>query len=75
MIATNCDRLEIYFGSQHLTATPDTAALHWILRGAVAACFIGHGAFGIITKKVTYFVKRGRVEKKFVKAAKREAAE
>lgn len=31
-------------------ATPDTTALHWILRVAVAACFIGHGAFGIITK-------------------------
>ena len=30
--------------------TPDTAALHWILRVAVAACFVGHGAFGIITK-------------------------
>jgi len=29
---------------------PDTVALHWILRVAVAACFIGHGAFGIITK-------------------------
>jgi hypothetical protein len=28
----------------------DTAVLHWILRAAVAACFIGHGAFGIITK-------------------------
>jgi hypothetical protein len=30
--------------------TLDTAVLHWILRVAVAACFIGHGAFGIITK-------------------------
>ena len=29
---------------------PITATLHWILRLAVAACFIGHGAFGIITK-------------------------
>jgi hypothetical protein len=27
-----------------------TGALHWILRLAVAACFVGHGAFGIITK-------------------------
>ena len=26
--------------------------LHWILRIAAAACFVGHGAFGIITKKV-----------------------
>ena len=25
MISTNCDRLEIYFGSQHVTGTPDTA--------------------------------------------------
>jgi hypothetical protein len=24
--------------------------VHWILRIGVAACFIGHGAFGIITK-------------------------
>lgn len=31
--------------------------LHWVLRVAVAACFIGHGAFGIITKAawVPYF--------------------
>ena len=37
---------------------PSTAAtLHWILRVAVAGCFIGHGAFGIITKAawVPYF--------------------
>jgi hypothetical protein len=33
-------------------ATPDAAALHWILRVAVAACFVGHGAFGLITKVV-----------------------
>ena len=26
-------------------------AVHWILRLACAACFIGHGAFGIITKE------------------------
>jgi beta-galactosidase len=25
MICTNCDRLELYFGSQHVTGTPDTA--------------------------------------------------
>lgn len=31
-------------------ARPDASALHWILRVAVAACFIGHGAFGVITK-------------------------
>jgi hypothetical protein len=32
-------------------------ALHWILRVACAACFVGHGAFGIITKMawVPYF--------------------
>lgn len=31
--------------------------LHWILRVGVAACFIGHGAFGIVTKAawVPYF--------------------
>jgi hypothetical protein len=31
--------------------------LHWVLRVAVAMCFIGHGAFGIITKPewVPYF--------------------
>jgi hypothetical protein len=37
---------------------PSTAVtLHWILRGAVAGCFIGHGAFGLITKAawVPYF--------------------
>src|SRR5262245_2546172 len=35
--------------------------LHWILRIAVAACFIGHGAFGIITKRawVPYFAVWG----------------
>jgi hypothetical protein len=30
--------------------TRDATVLHWILRVAVAGCFIGHGAFGIITK-------------------------
>jgi len=35
----------------------DTVTLHWILRVAVAGCFIGHGAFGLITKAawVPYF--------------------
>src|SRR5262245_8912430 len=35
----------------------DGGTLHWILRVAVAACFSGHGAFGIITKAawVPYF--------------------
>jgi hypothetical protein len=36
-------------------------AVHWILRVACAACFIGHGAFGIITKAawVPYFAVWG----------------
>ncbi len=33
-----------------LAAPSDATTLHWILRVAVAACFIGHGVFGIITK-------------------------
>jgi hypothetical protein len=33
-----------------LAAPLDASALYWILRVGVAACFIGHGAFGIITK-------------------------
>jgi hypothetical protein len=33
-----------------LMEPPNIGTLHWILRVAVAACFIGHGAFGIITK-------------------------
>ena len=37
------------------------ATIHWILRIAVAGCFIGHGAFGIITKSawVPYFALVG----------------
>jgi hypothetical protein len=44
-----------------VTAQSDSATLHWILRVAVAACFIGHGAFGIITKAawVPYFALFG----------------
>jgi hypothetical protein len=48
-----------------LTQTPPTTLaanararrIHWILRLGAAACFIGHGAFGIITKAawVPYF--------------------
>lgn len=36
---------------------PTSAPLQWILRVAVAACFIGHGAFGLMTKAawVPYF--------------------
>ena len=35
--------------------------LHWILRIAIAACFVGHGAFGLITKRawVPYFAVWG----------------
>jgi hypothetical protein len=41
--------------------TTSASALHWILRMACAACFVGHGAFGIITKKawVPYFAVWG----------------
>lgn len=34
-----------------LNQPSDPAVLHWILRVAVAACFIRHGAFGIITPR------------------------
>lgn len=36
---------------------PNVTAMHWALRLAVAGCFVGHGAFGILTKKawVAYF--------------------
>jgi hypothetical protein len=39
------------------TAAGTETIVHWILRVSVAACFIGHGAFGIITKAawVPYF--------------------
>jgi len=38
-------------------ATAQSRRIHWILRLDAAACFIGHGAFGIITKAawVPYF--------------------
>jgi hypothetical protein len=35
-----------------IAAPTGAGTLHWILRLAVAACFIGHGAFGILTKAV-----------------------
>jgi hypothetical protein len=40
-----------------LTVSSTSATLHWILRVAVTACFVGHGVFGIITKAawVPYF--------------------
>lgn len=28
----------------------EAVVLHWLLRGAVLGCFLGHGAFGILTK-------------------------
>jgi hypothetical protein len=37
-------------GIDELAAPPHPVLLHWILRVGVATCFIGHGAFGIITK-------------------------
>ena len=39
----------------------EPATLRWILRIGVVACFVGHGAFGIITKKawVPYFAVWG----------------
>jgi hypothetical protein len=42
----------------------DALAMHWVLRVAVVACFVGHGAFGIITKKawVPYFAVWGLSE-------------
>src|SRR5262245_26769552 len=40
-----------------LIGSSASTTLHWILRVSVAACFIGHGAFGLITKAawVPYF--------------------
>ena len=35
---------------EYAPASTSAMTLHWILRVAVAACFIGHGAFGVITK-------------------------
>jgi len=35
---------------EELIGSTTSAILHWTLRIAVAACFIGHGAFGVITK-------------------------
>src|SRR5262245_50008804 len=40
-----------------LSDAAESRRIHWILRLGAAACFIGHGAFGIITKAawVPYF--------------------
>src|SRR5437899_12372817 len=35
---------------EELIGSTTSAMLHWTLRIATAACFIGHGAFGVITK-------------------------
>jgi hypothetical protein len=42
---------------EQLIESSTATTLHWILRVAVAACFIGHGVFGVITKAawVPYF--------------------
>jgi hypothetical protein len=39
----------------------NAATVHWILRIGVVACFVGHGAFGIITKRawIPYFAVWG----------------
>src|SRR5262245_31620007 len=44
---------------------PRLLTAHWTLRIGTAMCFIGHGAFGIITKKawVPYFAVVGIPEK------------
>jgi hypothetical protein len=51
-------------GGEAFPAETQTA-LHWILRVAVAACFIGHGAFGLITKAawLPYFAVWGIPER------------
>ncbi len=46
---------------KNLCATEAGTAIPWILRVGVAGCFIGHGAFGVITKAawVPYFAVGG----------------
>jgi hypothetical protein len=43
------------------SATPDDTRIYWLLRIGAALCFIGHGAFGILTKEawVPYFAFAG----------------
>lgn len=43
------------------SSSSDSALIFWILRIGVAGCFIGHGAFGVITKAawVPYFAVAG----------------
>ncbi len=55
MSATTLPHLRSYERERVAPPTPATATvsprtLEWILRLATAGCFIGHGAFGIITK-------------------------
>lgn len=59
-VATGPSPRESANGATQWTGTFDatrTSHVHWVLRLGAAACFIGHGAFGIITKAawVPYF--------------------
>ena len=50
-----------YHSSRAVGTDARTRQLHWCLRLGAAACFIGHGAFGIITKAawIPYFALVG----------------
>jgi hypothetical protein len=59
-MASPAHELTLDLAQAPLTTLGDTTRarrIHWILRLGAAACFIGHGAFGIITKAawVPYF--------------------
>lgn len=59
-VATSASPHESGTTAHRWVATLDdarTSQVHWVLRLGAAACFIGHGAFGIITKAawVPYF--------------------
>ncbi len=60
VLSVNPDRASLAFAASDARA----GAVHWILRVGVAACFIGHGAFGIITKAawLPYFAVWGIAE-------------
>ena len=54
-VATGAAPHESGTTANHWVGTLDdarTSQVHWVLRLGAAACFIGHGAFGIITKAV-----------------------
>jgi hypothetical protein len=59
--ATSVEREPFVAPPSPVPSTTEAATLarrlHWLLRVGVAACFIGHGAFGILTKEewVPYF--------------------